>query len=208
MQEVAAQVDLRHLRARQREQVRLPRAAPQEVHPAPLELAPAGAREDEASSLRRDQVVHLVEERRQLLNLVDDDDRRLGRPVEAAIRHDLAQSRRILSQRQVDAAAQEIDDGSRVELLTEQRRLAGAAGTEQKQRLSPGEIPHVQRSRVHATGAYLALRSTSTPEPMIFVGIHRIGRAIICGVRLQRRAILTRWSRTRDSARPWRRRSG
>ena len=182
---------------------------PSRFTPPRLSLRPLEPDSTKRIPCRLDQVVHLVKELRQLLDLVDDHDRRFGRGVDPALRHDLAQSRRILRQRQVDAAAKEIDDGSRVELRTEQGRLAGAAGTEQKQRLSLGELADVQRSRVHATGAYPALPLQSTPEPLIFVRkSSERSRNCLRSFTGQRRVILTRWSHTRDSARPWRRRSG
>ena len=98
-----------------------------------------------------DQVVHLVKELRQLLDLVDHDHRRIRRSIGAALRHHLAQSRRILRQRQILAAAQEVYEHAGIELRAQQHGLASASRTEQKQRLALGELPHVQGPLVHAT---------------------------------------------------------
>ena len=151
VKEVPAEVELRDLRGSQREQVRLPRPPAEQVHAAALELAAARPAQHEVHSLRLYQVVHLVEQDRQLLDLIDHDHRRIRRNIGAALGHDLAQSRRILGKRQVLAAAQQVYDRARVELPAQQRGLAGAPRTEQKQRLSCRELSDGQRSRIHTT---------------------------------------------------------
>ena len=116
VKEVAAEVELRDLRGGQWEQVRLPRPPAEQVHAAALELAAARPAQHEVHFLRLYQVVHLVEQDRQLLDLVDHDHRRIRRSVGAALGHDLAHPGRILGKRQVLAAAQKVDDSARTEL--------------------------------------------------------------------------------------------
>jgi hypothetical protein len=85
---------VQHLRAR---------SAAEQVHPAPAKLPGARTREEEAHPVGFDDAVHLVEQERQSLDLVDGDDLDVRREL-------LDEPARILAEIEEDGIVQKVID--------------------------------------------------------------------------------------------------
>ena len=83
--------------------------------------------EQKPQPARLDQAVRLVQQFRQALNLVDDDDSVFGAKL-------LSHAARILAQRQVNGVVQEIVDPRVLESMLNQKRLARLPGSQEKMR--------------------------------------------------------------------------
>jgi hypothetical protein len=116
-------------RSHQREHVELRGSTREQIRTTAPELARTRARQDEAPAFLLDHPVHLVEQRRDLLDLVDDD------PPLAIDRRELAgQERRLARQAERERGVEQIV-GHRVgQDLGQPRRLAGSARAEQERR--------------------------------------------------------------------------
>ncbi len=132
------QVELRDLRPRQGMEGKAPRAAAQQVRAPALQLPGARSTQHEADALVLDHAVHLVEQGRHALHLVDDHGSGAGGVVQR--QHALRQRPGCPRQLQHQSRVQEVEADGSGKPHTQQGRLAGLAGAPQERRLSRGKI--------------------------------------------------------------------
>ena len=130
-------------RRHQRVQPRHARAAGEQVGAAPLELARAAAGQHEPERpVAFDQQVNLVQQRRALLDLVDDHD--LAARVQG-----LPQVLGMEAQLPERVGFEEVVDGRVGNVLADERALAGLAGAEQEDGTVSDESPQIEGATVH-----------------------------------------------------------
>ena len=112
------------------------RAAREQVDVAAFQRARARPRQGEAKLAPLDQPMHLVEDGRNLLDLVEHD------PAAVALRHHGVEPLRRREQRGVDVGLQKVDEDGVRESVPEPARLAGAPRTEEKEALVAGWVKH------------------------------------------------------------------
>lgn len=113
------------------------RATAEQVHAAAPQLARARSGEHEAHAALLDEPVHLVEEDRQLLDLVDDDQPILRRQL-------LPEATGALAERQEHLGIEQVVDLGSRQGVADQRRLAGLAGSQQEQRFPRREARQIE----------------------------------------------------------------
>ena len=127
-------------------QPRHARPTGEQVGAAPLELARAAAGQHEPErTVAFDQQVNLVEQRRALLDLVDDHD--LAARVQG-----LPQVLGMEAQLPERVGFQEVVDGRVGERVADERALAGLAGSEQEDGTVSDEGPQIEGTTVHISG--------------------------------------------------------
>ncbi len=113
---------------------------PEKIHAAPAELAGARAGEEKADSPLLDQKMHLVEQRRNALNFIDDD--------ELLARADfLGNSSGILAESQKRGRIEKIVDAGSLQPLADEEALARLARTEKEIGFLPDKREEVQIPR-------------------------------------------------------------
>jgi hypothetical protein len=138
----------------ERMQVTRARSAREKIDSASSQRAGARSRQNEAASLRFDESMHFIEQRRNLLDLVEDDRRlRIGRYQSfEAVR------RGVEAGEEVDIEQVEIDRLRKVRSCPD--RLSGSAGTEEEETVLPiGR----QQSGIHDSISHFNLEFT-TPK--------------------------------------------
>jgi hypothetical protein len=120
-----------HLTSGEREEAAVDHPACQQIGVAALELPGARARQREAdpAAVSHQQVLHLVEQRRQFLHLVDDDPRLRRQGVDL-----LGETAGIAGQANELAIVQEVDPVRLGQNGSQPGRLAGAARAEEEER--------------------------------------------------------------------------
>ena len=132
--ERAQQVERRNLRPRQGMQPEAPGAAAEQVGAPALQLAGAGAAQHEAQAGVFDQTMHLVEQGRHFLHLVDDD--RFGPDRGGERAHAVGEAPRRPRELQQQPGVEQVEAGGTREQPPQQGRLAGLARPPQERRLA------------------------------------------------------------------------
>ena len=132
------QIELGDLRPRERMQREPPRPSAQQVGPAPLQLPGARSTEHERLVVPLDEPVHLVEQGRHLLHLVDDDGTTAATSVEG--QHPLGEQPGFAREIESGTGLEQVEaDGVR-EPFGQQRRLSRLARPPQEGRLPFGKV--------------------------------------------------------------------
>jgi len=124
------------------EEACLPRAASEQVGRAALELARARTGEDEAHAARGDEAVDLVEQGRQLLDLVDGDD---GRRVWVL----LGEEARTAGEAAERLGVEQVVHARAGQLLGDKRRLTDRPRAEEEEALLFQKLGQVEATCVH-----------------------------------------------------------
>ena len=117
--------------------ISVPLPTPEQVHAAATEFARARPRQQELDPALLDQTVDLVQEFRQTLDLVDDDDAVGGREF-------LGDAPRLLAQGEIGRMVEEVIEPHAWERVADQETLSRLPGSEQEVRLLPNQPREIE----------------------------------------------------------------